>query len=903
MDGTTAHPTEPLAEGLPRAVWGKASAASFHPLLFHLLDVGAVARALVERACSPRWSERVLQGLSSRTIGLLAGLHDLGKASPAFQLKRRDLLSSWRDEFSWPSSFLPADDVPHGTVGAAVLQDVLAHRFHLPRPTAQRVADALAGHHGHFAEPDEVDAAKQGGRRIRSGFGKRDWSRLRSRLVDELCVQFGAGPSSWPELDTTQAYVLAGLVSVADWLGSNEAWFGYRPTATLEDYRRCCQDRAATALTEVGFLRWEPRPAPFTVRFGLAPRALQQVTETLGRAVARRGGPVIVVVEAEMGSGKTEAAFDLAAELVAGGLASGVYVALPTRATANQMFTRATDFLTRNTASPQAVAHLVHGLAPLDAHFAAMLKRPARTTVSPSSVFDDPGTQVRADEWFTTARRGLLAPWGIGTVDALLMAALRVRHGAVRMFALSDKVVVVDEVHAYDVYMSTLLDRLLQWLGALGVSVIVLSATLPAARRRQLLEAWAGRPVATGDGYPLVSWATHDDEGSQTAPATRTATVRVELRPGVTEPADISELLAGAIRDGGCAAMVCNTVGRAQQIYRELRRRVRADGVEVTLLHSRFPHDERVEREHHVIEQFGPNGRRPARAVLIATQVIEQSLDLDFDVLVSDLAPVDLLLQRMGRLHRHDRARPATHATPTLIVVGWARPTAAQVSFPAGSTAVYGEYLLARTAAVLTGRTSISVPADLPTLVEAVYSDGPVPDAQLTAQIDRARQVFELRRNHERDEARARFLPDPHDTLASLAEVTRHAGAEEQPDLHPRLQALTRLGLSSIDAVLLTRAHDRIVVPPGGRAVSPDAAPDRELTRQLLGRSVNLTHPGVVDTLRQAPAPPGWQQCPWLRHHRMIVADETGRCVIGPWAVTVDPELGVVIERSTPQEP
>lgn len=609
-----------LIPGVPRALWGKGKTESFHPLLFHMLDVGWVARLMMEHFSSDRFVKMVLGSVTPTQLGLLVALHDLGKASPAFQLKRKDLIEHWRSGFTWPTAEVEAansTEVSHGRVGAAVLRTVLSERYGLARPAAALLADSLAGHHGRFAEFEQVESVGKGRLGTWSGLGsgQERWAQLRSCLVEVLEGCFdGVRASCPPQFPPTSALVLAGLVSVADWIGSNEEWFPYCPQDDLPTYHTEAVDKARFALAELGFARWEPREGEFRNRFGFEPFPVQQRVAELGRNIAESAEPAIVVVEAEMGSGKTEAAFDLVAELVGAGLAAGAYIALPTRATANQMFQRVVSFLRECSASPEAVVQLAHGLARLDADFDELLGIPPAPPVTPSEVYDDTSAKVRADEWFTSTKRSLLAPWGVGTVDAALIAALRVKHGPVRIFGLADKVVVIDEVHAYDLYMSTLLDRLLEWFGSLGVSVVLLSATLPATRRQELLSAWSAREIEVPGGYPLVSWATRSGEGSQTADPARRAEVRLECRLGSSDPSVVAELLIDAVESGGCVAMVCNTVGRAQEMYQAVAEQA-DDDTELLLLHARIPFDDRLAREKQITGKFGRTGDRPERAI------------------------------------------------------------------------------------------------------------------------------------------------------------------------------------------------------------------------------------------------------------------------------------------------
>ena len=892
-----------VADEIPSHLWGKAGdGALHHPLLFHMLDVGNVAGEIYSGLLSAR-ARSVLSAAPTMTaahIAFVVSLHDLGKASPAFQLKRPDLLRDWGAAYPWPRSTQEAasdSSVNHGTVGAAVLPGVLEDLLGMDRQAALNVASAIAGHHGRFATFNETDGVSAGARKVRSGVGRQEWDQLRRRVAEQLREVFAVGALPDWTPDGAAAFVLAGLTSVADWIGSNERWFPYRPDLSLDQYGAVSMANARTALTELGLSPWVPRSQTFSERFGFAPRPAQEAADLVARDLDE---PAIVVIEAEMGSGKTETAFNLVAEWALDGQASGTYVALPTRATSNQMFTRAVSFIERSTGTASAQVQLIHGLARLTADFEHLLDVPPPEPVNLTAVYDDARTEVRADEWFTARKRSLLSPWGVGTVDALLTAALRVRHGSVRMFGLLDKAVIVDEVHAYDVYMSTLLDRLLQWLGYLKVPVVLLSATLPAERRSELLSSWADRPVSVSPGYPGISWATPTQEGAVTVPSASPRTVKLDHRAGVQEPSDIAHIPVGAVADGGCVLVVCNTVRRAQDTFAAVKHQLEGvrwgDQTDVHLLHARLLFADRDDRERHVLDSFGPRGNRPDRAIVVATQVVEQSLDLDFDLIVSDLAPVDLLLQRMGRLHRHARPRPPHLSEPELVVVGFSRGSDGSAVFPAGSVTVYGQHLLVRTIAWTADRHSVQIPHDLPVLVDGVYGDQPVPDPLLLAQAVAAESEFSEQIAHDSNEAKLRYLASP-DDLAVLATATAEAGADDNPELHQRLQALTRLAGPSVEIIALSASGEQLTCGPDGPPVDTAQRPDRHTTRALLGRSVSITQLGLVQALTASPVPTGWQESPWLRHHRPVVFDADASAIVGRWELRLDPDLGLVISR------
>jgi CRISPR-associated endonuclease/helicase Cas3 len=727
---------------------------------------------------------------------------------------------------------------------------------------------------------------------------------------------------------------LAGLVSVADWIGSNTDFFPHlavvsAPPLSLElnDYLKTASVSAARALTELGWTGWNPDASPrqFSDLFPAipAPNPLQLAIERL-RAGIREPG--LVIIEAPMGEGKTEAALALADSWGSILGQRGVYFALPTMATSNQMFGRLKEFLTTRYPDQQVNMQLLHGHAALSAELEELREadRLRRGLFMPRGIYDDAeaGTSgaILAAEWFTHRKRGLLAPFGVGTVDQALLAVLRTRHGFVRIFGLAYKTVIVDEVHAYDAYMLSLLDRLLEWMGALGCSVVLLSATLPCQRRDALVAAYRrGRGDATATDRAAVAYPrTTATSGAdvRVLPISTSDRSRKRLTigwespdiPGVPESQDglpdfpLGQRLRDALAGGGCAAVICNTVGRAQRMFRALRpffAGVAADGgPEIDLLHAQFPFGRRQARESRSLARFGKpgSGIRPSRAVLVATQVIEQSLDLDFDLLVSDLAPIDLLLQRSGRLHRHERARPTSVSHAALWVLGGTEATGGP-QYPGGATAVYDEHVLLRTwielNPIIDARGQLRVPEDVERLIEAVYDDDRgVPSGlapSLAAQWNTTRTALFRRREQYRAEAERRDILPPFESDGVFEQYNPELSDEDDPSVHQTLQALTRLGDPSIGVVLLG---------PNDAGFEGPGAPSIADTRRLLDASLSVSHRGLVPALVQQPIPTGWRRSPLLRNLRLVRLGAAGEAVIAgarPYRLRLDPDVGLEI--------
>ena len=921
------------------ACWAKLGTCSgvpgYHPLLWHMTDVAMVARELWHSVLSPAQREMLSGALglgdspdsAGRWCAFLAGLHDLGKASPAFQVQAERARDEVTDRLQRHGLRIPVQHRPshasasHGTVTAAILPAILASGFAIPRPVARGLGTIAGGHHGTLPTSRDVQDIPS------RASGGTEWDDLRRDLVTTLAEFIGVPEHRAPDrLTNGGALALAGLVSVADWIGSNTRFFPYDDSADLSMYPQKAQRRAGEALDGLG---WRLHPHPrgrrsFTKLFpGIpSPNTLQQEAESIA---SNLDGPGIVIIEAPMGEGKTEAALCLADHWTEGAGLRGFYFALPTQATSNQMFTRIRDFLESSYPEDPVQLQLLHGHASLSAEF-EVLRRNGDLLFSPQYT----GVEGRSDhlgvtaaEWFTYRKRGLLAAFGVGTIDQVLLAGLRTRHVFVRLFGLSGKTVIIDEVHAYDTYMTTLLERVLEWLAALGSPVVLLSATLPRNRRAALISAYhkgLGQEVTGEDDaeYPRISWALGSSgSGSQTVGVSPRSekTIHLEMINGPSasqdgEPFQLGELLGNALAHGGCGAVICNTVRRAQEVYHALRPRfpdLAEDGhPELDLLHSQYPFHAREEREKRSLARYGRPGdpavRRPCRSILVATQVIEQSLDLDFDLMISDMAPADLLLQRAGRLHRHLRApRPPGLERPRLLVM---QPGMAGgvPRFDPGTAAVYDRHVLLRSWLALSGREGIHVPGDVESIIESVYDDNPKPDGLLCplgeAWEETLRELQDAR-DREKREAAARWIKRPSD-IRQLWRLTEDAREEDAPDFHEAHQALTRLTSPSSPSVLLHGGPGEAWLDAEhSQPVRLDSPPSTTDARLLLRHSVNLTDRRVVfELLKQAP-PAGWRRSPLLRNFRAIFLNDAGIAEIGGHALYLDAECGVMVSSAT----
>jgi len=901
-------------------LWAKASRTEpdlFHPLVCHMLETAAVAERLWQVVVGEPLAGEVASDLrleeeqAGRWIAFLSGAHDLGKATPAFQSRDASLFQRVQAA-GFPACGANQTSAPshhHGVLTASLLKAYLegdgsSIACLVPR-LALGLAVAVGGHHGVFPRPQAVNMAAASPAVV----GGETWAQARKALLNDLAGFVGLDKASpTPQMPSSmRSYVLlAGIASVADWLASNEEFFPYA-ALPLEKGQLAEQarEKARKAIEAIGWQRVSNGRETFEELFGgKTPRPLQRAADLLSAAVAE---PSLTIIEAPTGEGKTEAALLLARRWQRRLGHKGVYVALPTCATAEQMHRRLLAFL--KAAYPQLRQRLPLVLL----HGRTLLDRIVRQC-APAAIHPGDESYIPRVEWFSEGRkRGLLAPFGAGTVDQALLAALPTHHVFVRLFGLANKTVILDEVHAYDTYMTTLLERLLEWLAALRCSVVVLSATLPAQRARKLIEAFAAgtghRQVASKPlaPYPRVTHLTGGAVESQHVETSTVASRSVSVQ--WIHPDQLIPTLKSALRNGGCAAVVCNTVNRAQNLFLEIKKAMAADwqgpSPRLDLLHGSFPLGERQKREERIIGLYGPPGfapERPRCAILVATQVIEQSLDLDFDILFTDLAPADLILQRAGRLHRHSRlARPADLSRPRLVILRPVESPDQTVQFDPGSQAVYDPHLLLRTWLSLKDVATLRVPDQTEAIIEATYEDAE-PPSRLPEPL--RHQWQETRRRHhqamleEAEEAKTRWIKRPNSDVP-IWDLIADALEEDSPQIHQKLQALTRLAPPSVHIVCLYRTDHGLALDPAGRhPVDTNAPPDQATLRQLLLRSLSTASRAVVNEILAMEPPKRWRRVPVLRYHRILELGPNGTAQVGNAEVRLDPELGLVISKS-----
>ncbi|MBT1180081.1 CRISPR-associated endonuclease Cas3'' [Bifidobacterium vespertilionis] len=975
-----------------RSLWGKTNRLDgdwWLPLYVHMADSIAMAEHIWDHWV-PDGTKRVIardvdgdsdnKDHARSVYAMLAGAHDIGKATPVFQSK--------------PIRFDPADDgsssslawlperaglpirhdlrnhnMPsHPIAGQAIFERHMQEAYGWGRDAARSYASVVGGHHGTPSDGDKVRDASRG-EPIRMGWNeaaKDAWMPVQRELLEFVISRVGLsaeemGMLGGRRLSAESESLLTGLVVMADWMASNsdENLFPLVPVpGTLASLTgEAASDdvgswgglaaRAGRAWRNLHLCGpWKPVPvktdmgadaldAWFRSRFrlpqGAHPRPVQSEAVGLAGTVEQPG---LMIIEAPMGEGKTEAALAVAELLAQRTGRGGVCVALPTMATTDAMFGRVhawLDALPAQHDEGDRTVWLAHGKAQLNEDFRGIIaaSRRAMSSIDPDA--DRPGASARrkanpettVSEWMWGRKKGALANFLVCTVDQVLMGALQMKHVVLRQLALANKVVVIDECHAYDAYMQEYLKRILEWLGGFHTPVVLLSATLPERQRREMAEAYlrgwsAGergiRPLAAGESssvpeglpvhprrrrlrrrtveadrvpspvlqsaaeqpqgeqnrhetaaYPLITYSSGSQLRSKPVePSGRSLRVACKLMPDDDE--SLTALLDDLLRDGGCVGVVCDTVWRAQHAAKLLSDRYGSDVVRLT--HSRFVDVDRMDNERELRELLGPrstraNGLRPERLIVVGTQVLEQSLDIDFDAMVTDIAPVDLLMQRLGRVHRHARGegqndRPAPLREAACYIRGVAEWNDGVPQFEDVIQSVYAMASLMETLGVMglvepSAAMKAQLPEDIAAFVRRAYGDraiDAIPEAwrEIYEKAVEQRTVVEEKKRNLAQSYRIKSLRDMDTNQSTLTDWFKNSPLDDADD--DKGQRAVRDTQETVEVMLLRRCADGIRLLPWigdsshgiepGAEVPASSVPDDRLALLVSQCSVRL---------------------------------------------------------------
>ena len=695
------------------------------PFIVHALDTVGIMQKLFNQWLPEHIITELSKGINEndykRALNLCkltALLHDTGKLTPAFQNKIYRNIENYVETIQkFGLNIINIDDAlhsPHSIAGQAILMD---------RKFPDEIAIIIGSHHGrgfYFKSWKQIEVFP------RNYFGETDaekkiWSSLWDEWISYSLNETGFTIDTLPKPDVKSQMLLTALLIMADWIASNTTYFPYIQIGNEFDLS-ICKERVSEAWDRLELPKtltinkYVNSPKKFKERFGFNPNSVQN---DIINIVSQNTLPGLYIVEAPMGLGKTEAALSAAEILIEHSGAGGIYFGLPTQATANGIFSRIREWASKCDPDKHSI-RLAHGMTELNKEYQTLFKGEAKSIASDEDDYVK-DKNIIVHEWFEGRKQALLSDFVIATIDQFLLASLKQKHVMLRHLGLAGKVVILDECHAYDAYMNVYLDKTLAWMGAYEVPVIVLSATLPPKRRSEMIQAYLNKskPIEFKTNvnplsYPILTCAHKVDDKNYDVllqPLKNDISKKRILVKNLAEENLIS-YLAEKLHDGGCGAIIVNTIAYAQELYDEMLSS-RLTDFNIICFHSRFIATDRAKIEENLLKCVGKSSQFSDRdkLIVIGTQVIEQSLDLDFDIMITELCPMDLLLQRSGRLHRHSRTRPANCQEPVLAILKPLKP----------HRSIYDEWILEQTQKYLPDE--LDIPSCIPELVSKVYDD------------------------------------------------------------------------------------------------------------------------------------------------------------------------------------
>lgn len=683
----------------------------------HLLDVGSVALELASRRPYITKSIKIKPSL----IAALVALHDVGKISPGFQMKSEHWLVENSCDGLVKNHAWNGKETKHGKVSHSAIQSFLTE-IGVDRSSSAYISCIIGAHHGYLERPQERGYFPKGNPAsitdCKSGI---DWTNERyltcKKVWDDFIDNFEPHDLCISS-ESSFLWWLGGLTTVADWIGSDTRFFvGERSSQRFLNERISVSKRALDA---IGFIcPTIKKDLSFSDLFKdpTNPDICWEPTQMQSAVYNSITDPGVYVVEAPTGGGKTEAALWLSYKFLNEGKASGIYFALPTQTTSNRIHLRLNAFI-KNITEDQFNSKLIH---------ASSWLYEREPQIYPSKTLKNEFSEDAriSYDWFCSTKKAILYPFGVGTIDQALLGVVACKHFFVRQYALAGKIVILDEVHSYDLYTGTLIDQLIRTLAGLGCTVLVLSATLSQKRLRQIIPSFSSDLYPDKLPYPLISGESSEVDF---CPAEIVPSKSRAIKVNFINKERAIELAIHYAEKGGKILYICNTVDEAQKTY--LNFKVKTSAVKVGLLHSRYTFLDREKNEIKWMEKLGKDEAKRESCILVSTQVVEQSVDLDADVLISEIAPTDMIIQRVGRLWRHER-RNRVVSEPRLFLLNedasiekFKTLSALEIKKVMGKKSkVYDPYILLRTLLLWSSKESVALPVQVRELIENTYGD------------------------------------------------------------------------------------------------------------------------------------------------------------------------------------
>lgn len=698
-------PENALTKLIAEKLWAKLNPKK--SLIDHMLETGIVAGCLMNGIFRPLVNRLVeLAGINEsvlkQQIIFICAMHDIGKAHPVFQGRDNET-----------NEILRGYELNQETVSTMFRHEEYAEKmikqtdlFGLDADTRSKlmIRQIISLHHQKEKEREEKDFVE-----IKSKISER-WGNIQKYIYNYIKEIFPCEKIEFPDAvfknQKTKFAVengILGILITSDWIASNNEAMDNK---TIKDFSDVGQyldwkQKVVTAflfgenLTRSAFP--DARSFDSLFHFGNGRPVQRDVVD-----IVQKNNIKLMLIESGCGSGKTEAALYAASVLGNKNELSGIYMGLPTGTSAEAIQGRVDDFLSE--------LHM----------------RKTKLYTSKSMLLRENNTEP---SWTDVSRQRLLAPSAVGTVDQVMTAARLVRFESVRMAGLSSKVLIIDEIHAYDAYMITVIERLLQICNVLGTPIILLSATLPVSTKKKLFSTIIDESdIDVHSGYPLISYVTADNEfyECQSESHEPDKNIECESLPILNDYESIAELAVKNVECGGCECVIMNTVSDAINVYDSIKK-ITNDDCNVILYHARMPEKTKDEKIKKILKWCGKDrNERPERAIIVGTQVLEQSIDIDVDYMITAICPVDLLLQRIGRYHRHGDEGTIREHMAIKNVVQVLIPDEENDAEYGGTGYVYKSCYLDATRQIIVERPVLQIPSCTPEIINRVYESADI---------------------------------------------------------------------------------------------------------------------------------------------------------------------------------
>ena len=840
----------------------KAGNDNWLSLYQHLTDTAGVMKQLFSEFVTPSMVNA--SGLSLEKIKNIAvftaAVHDIGKATAAFQQKMCDALPWLKNEIADIGFDVARGDLtqysPHALAGASILNYIFGIN--------ESICEIVAAHHGK--PRDEARETKFSYQMTHytgnyySASSEDSYKGVWTEILEEAKTK--ADISEITDISVQAQMIISGLLVMADWIASNEDFF-----PLFEEFDSDPNpDRLNIGMKALGlppsmnFNNSFMNAELFRTRFDFEPNDMQKRVIEIANNMT---DPGIMIIEAPMGLGKTEAALSAAEIESCTAGTGGIFFGLPTRGTANGMFSRVEKWASIVSEGEDISIGLSHGSASFNQLYMELKTR----------TYDDDRDEISVNSWMAGKYRTLLPDFVTGTVDQALFAALKRKFIMLLHLGLAGKTVIIDEVHSYDDYMSEYMFSMLSWMGTYKVPVILLSATLTKEKRNSFVKAYTGKDVQEdSDAYPSVTWSDGKEIHVKPIECKDINTMEVMIKYAAEE--DAAALIGKALSDGGCAGVILDTVGGAQDMYESLKTNLSGEYT-LVLLHSRFLPEDRSEIEDKVLSLVGKNSIGRNKIVIVGTQVLEQSLDLDFDIMFTEKCPVDLLFQRLGRLHRHKRNdRPDMVKKPVCYIFN-DENACKMATYP------YDQYIIRRTDECIEKLKALNIPDNIRKLTEDVYNIMIGSDEE-----DKCKYIkkkMELESN-----AKSFLLPE--------AEKCKFKGMLYR---NVKGAGTVRSGINKIDVILLKKT-DEGVSTFSGCTVKKENMPTKEETFEIIKNKISLQYDDDLEQeaelAEEAVAYEKtfrvWRRNPFFEREFFVLTDVDGRTSLGKHTYYYSKEYG-----------